>query len=118
VDDAQDEAIPQSNIDAVLSQQDTPTERADICKLSIEHLDAMLDAIRARRLVRVQKLEAIARVRADETRLENFMRYERLVKQARTVLKRAEELELKAEAAIHKVRMVVMAIEMEVGEDA
>lgn len=112
------EASPQSNVEVILSSYDTPTERANICKLSLDHLDAMLDAIRARRLVRVQKLEAFARVKADETRLENYMRYERLVKQARTAIKRTEEQETKAEAAIHKLRVCVMAIEMEVSEDA
>ncbi len=116
-----DEAAPvtgPSNVDAVLSGYDTPTERAAIAKLTLDDLDAMLEAIRARRLVRVQKLEAIARVKADETRLEAYMRYERLLKLARTAMKRAQELEDKAEAAIHKLRIVVMAIEMEVSEDA
>jgi hypothetical protein len=112
------EATQQSNVEATLSSYDTPTERATICKLTLDDLDAMLDTIRQRRLVRVQKLEALARVRSDETRLENYMRYERLVKLARSALKRAAEQETKAEAAIHKLRIIVMSIEMEVSEDA
>ena len=118
MNDGPSEATATSNVDAVLSSYDTPTERATICKLSLDDLDAMLDAIRTRRLVRVQKLEALARVKADETRLEHYMRYERVVKQARSAIKRAQEYEDKAEGVLHKLRMVVMAIEMEVSEDA
>jgi hypothetical protein len=112
------EASPQSNIDAILNAYDTPTERATICKLAVDDFEAMLASIRERRLVRVQKLEALTRVKADETRLENYMRYERLVKQTRKLFENCDAVEQRAEAALHKLRIVVMAIEMEVNEDA
>lgn len=97
---------------------DTPTQRASIAQLSVAEIDYMLEGIRARRLERVQKLEAIARVRSDEARLELFMRYERLLTAAKKTILRVEEAEQKAEAAIHKLRLCVMAIQMEVSEDA
>jgi hypothetical protein len=101
-----------------IDQYDTPTHRANIAQLRVDDLDAMLEVIRARRLERVQKLEAIAKVRSDEARLELFMKYERLYRSAKKSLTRVEAEETKAEAAIHKLRMCVMAIQMEVSEDA
>ncbi|HEY4385339.1 MAG TPA: hypothetical protein VGN34_12845 [Ktedonobacteraceae bacterium] len=101
-----------------IDAHDTPTERATISQLTVDELDFMLQAIRTRRLDRVQKLEAIAKVKADETRLELFLRYEKLVKAAKTALTKAKEQEDKADAAIHKLRIAVMAIMLEVSEDA
>ena len=108
-----EEPSNQPDIDA----HDTPTQRATINQLSVDELDFMLQSIRQRRLERVKKLEAIAKVRSDETRLENFLRYEKLVATARKSLAKLEEMEEKAEAAIHKVRVVVMMINMEVSAD-
>jgi len=103
-----------SNLDAVLTAYDTPTERATIANMTVVELDAMLHAIRERRLVAVRKLEALAQVKADDARLEMFMKYERAVTAARRAAVKAEEADAKLEAAIHKVRLLVMAIDMEV----
>lgn len=103
-----------SNIDAALSAYDTPTKRATVASITVDELDAMLEVIRARRLIVVQKLEALAKVKADEARLELFMKYERAVTKARRTIEKADEALTKAEGDIHKVRLLVLAIEMEV----
>ena len=100
-----------------IDAHDTPTERAVITQLSVDELDFMLIALRDRRLARVQKLEAIAKVKSDETRLDLFLRYEKLYLSAKRAIQKAEEFEIKAEAAIHKLRIAVMAIQLEITEE-
>lgn len=96
---------------------DTPTQRATIAQLSIDELDAMLTALRERRLQRVKKLEEIAKVKSDEAQLASFMRYERAYKIAKRALDDLATREAKVEKLVHKVRIQVMAIRLEVGED-
>jgi|KBSSwiStaDraftv2_1062776.scaffolds.fasta_scaffold417852_3 hypothetical protein len=104
-----------SNLEAVLTAYDTPTQRASIANMAVADLEAMLHDIRERRLVAVRKLEELAQVKADEARLELFMKYERALITARRAVAKADEAETKLETAIHKVRLLVMAIHMEVG---
>ena len=108
---------PPSNRPDPPERHDTPTQRATIAQLQVDELDHWLMLIRERRLQRVKKLEAIAKVKADETRLENFIRYESLYKQAQKALAKCEAQEQKAEEAIRKCRLKVLAIMMET-EDA
>lgn len=95
---------------------DTPTQRATINQLSVDELDVMLEGIRARRLERVQKLEAIARVKADEAQLIGFMKFERAHAIAARYLRKCQEMEEKAEQLIHKVRLRAMEVNFEVGD--
>lgn len=95
---------------------DTPTHRATINQMSVDQLDLMLEGIRARRLERVQRLEAIAKVKADDVRLVSWMQFERAYGIASRYLKKCEEMEAKAEALIHKARLKAMAAQLEVGE--
>lgn len=95
---------------------DTPTQRAAINQLSVDELDAMLEDIRARRLERVQKLEAIAKVKADDAQLVAWMRFERAYGIAKRHMRKFEEMEKKAEELIHKVRLRAMECMFEVGE--
>lgn len=95
---------------------DTPTQRATINQLSIDELDAMLIGIRERRLERVQKLEALAKVKADDARLVSWMAFERAFKVAQRYMAKFEEMETKAEALIHKARIKAMVVQFEVGE--
>ena len=106
---------PDETNEVVLDHHDTPTSRASINQLSVDELDAMLTVIRERRLERVQRLEAIARVKSDEAQLITYMKYERAYKVARRVLDRCAAEEAKAEKAIHKCRLLVMAMQLEVG---
>lgn len=100
----------------MVSDHDTPTERATINQLSVDELDAMLTAIRERRLARVQKLEAIAKVKADDARLVSWMQFERAYKTAKRYLDKMKEMEDKAEALVHKTRIKAMVVQFEVGE--
>jgi hypothetical protein len=84
---------------------DTPTERAAINQLSVDELDAMLAAIRERRLARVQKLEAIAKVKADDARLTTWLQFEKAYGVAKRALDRLAEQEAKVDQLIHKVRL-------------
>ena len=102
--------------DVDLDQYDTPTERITINRLSVDELDAWLEQLRERRLQTVKKLEAAAKVRSDEVRLTAFIRYERALKAAQRALERLDEAEKKAEAAVHKCRLLAMAAELEVGQ--
>jgi hypothetical protein len=106
---------PDETNEVVLDHHDTPTSRATINQLAVDELDAMLTVIRERRLERVQRLEAIARVKSDEAQLITYMKYERAYKVAKRILKRCEDEEVKAEKAIHKCRLLVMAMQLEVG---
>jgi len=84
---------------------DTPTERAAINQLSVDELDAMLAAIRERRLARVQKLEAIAKVKADDSRLTTWLQFEKAYSVAKRAFDRLAEQEAKVDQLIHKVRL-------------
>jgi len=87
-----------------------------INQLSVDELDAMLTGIRERRLLRVQKLEAIAKVKSDEARLVSWMQFERAYNTAKRFMDKFEEMEAKAEALIHKARVKAMVCQFEVGE--
>jgi hypothetical protein len=95
---------------------DTPTHRATINQMSVDELDAMLEGIRARRLERVQRLEAIAKVKADDAQLVSFMQFERAYNIAARYMRKFEEMEKKAEQLIHKVRLRAMQVQFEVEE--
>lgn len=97
-----------------VDEYDTPTQRATINQLQVDELDAWLETIRERRLERVKKLEAVARIKSDEVRLEAFLRYERQYTVAKKALARVEEAEKKAEAAVHKLRVLAMSALLEV----
>jgi hypothetical protein len=84
---------------------DTPTERASINQLSVDELDDMLAGIRARRLERVKKLEAIAKVKADDAHLVAWLQFEKTYKVAKRALDKLAEQEAKVDALIHKVRL-------------
>lgn len=96
---------------------DTPTQRATINQLSVDELDTMLEGIRSRRLQRVLKLEAIAKVKSDEAQLIHWMKFERAYGIAKRHLAKCEEMEKKAEELVHKARLRMMAVQMEVGMD-
>ena len=95
---------------------DTPTQRATINQMSVDQLDAMLTAIRERRLERVHKLEAIAKVKSDDAQLTSWLSFERAYKIAKRALDRLAEQETKVDTLIHKARLKAMVVQFEVGE--
>jgi hypothetical protein len=95
---------------------DTPTQRAAINQLSIDQLDEMLTAIRERRLERVQKLEALAHVKADKAQLTSWLAFERSYNIAKRALNKLQEQETKVEELIHKARIKAMVVNFEVTE--
>jgi hypothetical protein len=103
-----------------LSSYDTPTQRAVITQLTVDELDAWLTRIRARRLQRVQQLERVAQVRADQVRLTAFLKLEKAIASAKRALAKLDEQDEKTEKLIHKCRLLAMAAQLEVGmeEDA
>lgn len=96
---------------------DTPTDRATINRLSVEELDTWLDAIRQRRVAVVQKLEAAAKVKADQVRLTSFLKFERQHAIAKRALTKLDEQIDRVEKIVHKCRLLAMAAELEVSED-
>ena len=112
--------MPQNEIRHLVSAPetyDTPTERASINQLSVDELDAWLDTIRQRRLLVVQKLEAAAKVKADQVRLTAFLRLERQMAIAKRSLTKLDEQMGRVEAIIHKARLLALAAELEVSQD-
>jgi hypothetical protein len=101
----------------VTDAHDTPTQRATINQFSVDELDAMLTALRARRLERVQRLEAIAKVKSDDAQLVSWLKFERAYNIAKRHMAKLEEMEKKTEALVHKVRIAAMVVRFEVGED-
>jgi hypothetical protein len=99
-----------------VSGHDSPTQRATINQFSMDELDAMLEGIRARRLERVQRLEAIAKVKADDAQLISFMQFERAHNIALRYLAKCEAMEKKADELIHKARLKMLVVQFEVGE--
>lgn len=95
---------------------DTPTERATINQLNVDELDMMLAGIRERRLKRVQQLEAVAKVKADDVRLISYMQFEKAYNSAKRALAKLEEQETKVDALIHKVRLKAMVCNFEAGD--
>lgn len=103
--------------DKLVDAYDTPTQRASINRLSVDDLDAWLTAIRERRLATVQKLEAAARVKADEVRLSAFLKYERQYTRAKNALAKLDEQAAKVELIVHKCRLLALAAELEVSTE-
>lgn len=99
-----------------MTEHDTPTERATINQLSVDELDALLTGIRERRLLRVQQLEAVAKVKSDDARLVSYMQFERAYNTAKRALAKLEEQEAKVDALIHKVRLRAMVCNFEAGD--
>lgn len=98
-------------------EYDTPTERATINQFSVDELDTLLAALRERRLERVRKLEAVAKVKSDDAQLVSFMKFERAYNIAKRYLAKCEAMEEKAQQLVHKVRVAAMVVRFEVGED-
>lgn len=107
--------------DDLVDQYDTPTQRATITQLTVDELDTWLTRIRARRLTHVKQLEAAAKVKADQVRLEAFLKLEKAITVAKRAMAKLEEQDAKTEKLIHKCRLLAMAAQLEVGmeeEDA
>lgn len=98
-------------------QHDTPTQRAVITQLTVDELDAWLERIRERRLIAVKRLEAAARVKADDVRLTAFLKLETSVRAARNSLRRLDEQMVKVEKLVHKCRIQAMTAQLEVGSE-
>jgi hypothetical protein len=90
------------------SSQDTPINRATVNQISVDELDQFLDGIRERRLSRVKKLEAAAKVKADDAQLTVYLKFEKAHAKALKMLTKMKEDEDNAEAAVNKVRALVM----------
>lgn len=118
VDDTTHVVPPDETNDVNLDQYDTPTRRATINQLHVDELDAWLEQIRERRLKKVKQLEAVAKIRSDEVRLVAFLKYERAYLAAQRALAKLEEQEHKAEAILHKCRLMAMAAQLEVGTES
>lgn len=88
--------------------EDTPITRVTINQMDVDALDAMLTAIRERRLERVRKLEAIAQVKASETQFIAFLKFDRQYKRAQRAMTKLLEMENKVEAIVHKARLLAM----------
>jgi len=97
---------------------DTPTQRATINMLDVDTLDAVLEQIRERRLQTVRKLEQAAKVKADEVRLAAFLKFNNQYKRAKQAIARLDEAISKAEAQVHRARLLALAAELEVGDDS
>jgi len=95
---------------------DTPTMRASINQMSVDDLDAMLEVIRSRRLERVKKLEAVAKLKADDVRLATWLKFQRAYMVAKRAVARLEEQDAKTEKLVHKCRLLALAAQLEVGE--
>ncbi len=93
---------------------DTPVHRATIDQFNIEDLDAMLDAIRERRLIRVRQLEAIANKKADDHYLATYIKYEKAYNTAKKAIAKLDAEIDRVEALTNKAR--ALALEMEVDD--
>jgi len=71
----------------------------------------MLESIRERRLIRVKKLEEIARVKADEARLIDYIKFEKEYKRIQRMMIKLEHDEAKVEQAMHKLRLLAMSFD-------
>ena len=87
---------------------DTPINRATINQLSIDELDQFLDALRERRLVRVKKLETVAKVRAEDAHLATYLKFEKQHAATKKLMAKLAEDEAKAEQYVNKLRALVM----------
>lgn len=96
---------------------DTPTARATINQLSVDDLDALLETIRERRLTRVKKLEEVAKLKADDVRLEAFLRFQRAYDVAKRAIAKLDEQDAKVERLVHKCRLLALAAQLEVREE-
>lgn len=89
---------------------DNPINRKTINELRINELDEHLAEIRERRLVRVRQLEAIAKVKADEQALEDYMRFEKAYTRAKNAIERLSAQEEAVAALVNKARAAYMDI--------
>ena len=92
----------------VEAEADTPIDRATMNQLSVDELDMMLTNLRERRLANVRKLEALAKVRADEVQLIVYLKFERALAKAQKAMQKLIEHEEKVEAVVHRVRLLAV----------
>lgn len=101
--------------DTIINAHDTPTQRVAINQLSVDELDAWLEAIRARRLATVQRLEAAAKVKSDDVRLTAFLKFQNQYKRAKNAMTKLDEQMTKVESIVHKARILALSAELEAG---
>jgi hypothetical protein len=65
----------------------------------------------------VRKLEAAAKVRADQVRLEAWLRFQKQHERAKRSLAKLDEALARAEEQVHKARLLAMAAELEVQQE-
>lgn len=84
--------------------------------MSVDALDEMLEEIRQRRLERVHKLEALAKIKSDDAQLTSWLAFEKAYKVTKRAMERLEEQEKKVDALLHKLRLKAMVVQFEVEE--
>jgi exonuclease VII small subunit len=85
--------------------------------MSVDELDAMLEDIRERRLERVHKLEAIAKIKSDDAQLTSWLAFERAYKVTKRAVDKLIEQEKRVDQLIHKLRLKAMVVQLEVREE-
>ena len=97
-----------------MSSMDTPIHRATLNRLSVEEQEAILDALRERRLLARQKVEKIAKVKTEKADLSAYLKFERLLKVVQKDAATLDKAIVKQEASVHKLRALI--VEMGVQE--
>jgi len=87
---------------------DTPMHRATVLQMQVDQLDQVLATLRERRMVNVRKLEALAKVKADDSILVVFIKLEKAIERAGRALAKAQVAEAAAEVALHKARLLAI----------
>lgn len=112
-----DEVIPEDDVldgssridsdDAGLDA-DSPIHRLNVNQLAVEECEALLDALRERRLLIRAKIQKAAKVNTEKADLTAYLKFEKLLK---SVKKEEEKLQTqceKLEADVHKLRVLIL----------
>jgi hypothetical protein len=76
--------------------------------MTVDELDTMLIAMRERRMTQVNKLEALAKVRADDSILSIYIKLEKSIARSRKLLAAALVAEGKLEVELRKARLLAV----------
>lgn len=93
------------------ASNDTPISRATVLQMQIDELDAHLQSIRERRLLRAQQLATVVAISTARATIDQTEKLDKAVKRAKLAIAKAELAEQMASEAINKARAIALTLD-------
>lgn len=94
-----------------MTPEDTPIHRVTINEMSLEQLDAELEALRIRRMNLSARLVSISQTKRTQQVAYATVKFDKGVEKVKRMLEKLSEATLKVEAEMNKMRALALEIE-------